>query len=65
MQRFDDNGNFVNLPTPPIAEEMENFDNPFFTGNLNVVYHYVPTQVDDIAVFSGDNEDQQTDTTPK
>lgn len=65
MQRFDDNGNFVNLPTPLIAEEMENFDNPFFTGNLNVVYHYVPTQVDDIAIFSGDNEDQQTDTTPK
>jgi membrane associated rhomboid family serine protease len=41
MQRFDENGNFVNLPEPEIEEEAQTEINPFFLSNSNVVYDYI------------------------
>ncbi|PWA09831.1 rhomboid family intramembrane serine protease [Flavobacterium laiguense] len=45
MQRFDENGNFVNLPKPEIIEEEKIEINPFFLSNINVVYDFVENQV--------------------
>jgi membrane associated rhomboid family serine protease len=44
MQRFDENGNFVNLPKPEIEEEILIEINPFFLSSTNVVYDYIETQ---------------------
>lgn len=44
MQRFDENGNFVNLPKPEIEEEIATEINPFFLSNSNVVYDYIESQ---------------------
>lgn len=44
MQRFDENGNFVNPPKPEIIEEIQTEMNPFFISNSNVVYNYIETQ---------------------
>lgn len=44
MQRFDENGNFVNLPKPEIFEEDETEINPFFRSNSNVVYDFIENQ---------------------
>lgn len=44
MQRFDENGNFVNLPTPEIIEESQTDSNSFFLTNLNVVYDFKENQ---------------------
>lgn len=44
MQRFDENGNFVNLPEPEINEEIQTEINPFFLSNPNVVYDYIERQ---------------------
>lgn len=41
MQRFDENGNFNNLPIPEIEEEQIHYNNNFFQTNCNVVYNYV------------------------
>lgn len=46
MQRFDENGNFVNLPKPEIIEEDLAENNPYFQSNSNVVYDYVENQED-------------------
>jgi membrane associated rhomboid family serine protease len=43
MQRFDEKGNFVNLPEP---EEMDVVSDSFFTSNTNVVYDFVENQTD-------------------
>ena len=41
MQRFDENGNFVNLPKIEIEEEFEN-ENPFFyISNPKINYEYI------------------------
>lgn len=44
MQRFDENGNFVNLPKPEIFEKDETEINPFFRSNSNVVYDFIENQ---------------------
>ncbi|MGQ7945342.1 rhomboid family intramembrane serine protease [Flavobacterium sp. WC2509] len=45
MQRFDENGNFVNLPKPEIEEEPElELIDPFFFTNTNVFYDYTENQ---------------------
>lgn len=44
MQRFDANGNFVNLPIPEIVEEVQTEINPFFLSNSNVVYDFIESQ---------------------
>jgi membrane associated rhomboid family serine protease len=41
MQRFDENGNFVNLPEP---EEIDVESDSFFTSNTNVIYDFVENQ---------------------
>jgi len=46
MQRFDENGNFVNLPKPEIVEEVQTEINPFFLSNSNVVYDFIENQED-------------------
>ena len=44
MQRFDANGNFVNLPKPEIEEDIQKEINPFFLSNSNVIYDYIKNQ---------------------
>jgi membrane associated rhomboid family serine protease len=44
MQRFDKDGNFVNLPEPEIVEQIQTESNPFFLSNSNVVYEYIENQ---------------------
>lgn len=39
MQRFDENGNFVNLP-PPTAEELEMQNNFNTSSNMNIIYDF-------------------------
>lgn len=46
MQRFDENGNFVNPPKPEIIEENEIEVNPFFQSSSNVVYDFIENQND-------------------
>jgi membrane associated rhomboid family serine protease len=46
MQRFDENGNFVNLPKPEITEEDEIEFNPIFLSNSNVVYDFIENKED-------------------
>lgn len=46
MQRFDENGNFVNLPKPEIIEEVQTEINPFFQSSSNVVYDFIENQTD-------------------
>jgi len=41
MQRFDENGNFVNLPKPEIGEEITEEPPTYFTSNENVNYHFI------------------------
>ena len=41
MQRFDENGNFVNLPEP---EEIDVESDSFFTSNTDVIYDFVENQ---------------------
>jgi membrane associated rhomboid family serine protease len=41
MQRFDQNGNFVNLPKVEIDTEILNENQPYFTSNENINYHYI------------------------
>jgi len=41
MQRFDENGNFVNLPKPEIIEETQIEVPSFFLSNSNVVYDFI------------------------
>jgi membrane associated rhomboid family serine protease len=41
MQRFDENGNFVNLPKPEVEEEVQVEAELFFSSHSNVVYDYV------------------------
>jgi membrane associated rhomboid family serine protease len=41
MQRFDENGNFVNLPKPEIEEEVQIEKHSFFSTYSNVVYEYI------------------------
>jgi membrane associated rhomboid family serine protease len=40
MQRFDDNGNFVNLPKPEIIEEIPLENTTYFTSSENVLYDF-------------------------
>lgn len=44
MQRFDENGNFVNLPEPEIGEENQIETNLFFSSHTNVVYEYLENE---------------------
>jgi len=45
MQRFDENGNFVNLPKiEEVEEEIQSETNPFFQSNSNVVYDFIENQ---------------------
>ncbi|WP_264566647.1 rhomboid family intramembrane serine protease [Flavobacterium sp. N3904] len=44
MQRFDENGNFVNPPKPEIIVEDPVEINPFFLSNSNVVYDFIENQ---------------------
>ncbi|WP_348799400.1 rhomboid family intramembrane serine protease [Flavobacterium adhaerens] len=44
MQRFDENGNFVNLPKPEIIEEFPKESNFYFLPNINVVYDFKENQ---------------------
>ncbi|PZX92551.1 rhomboid family intramembrane serine protease [Flavobacterium aquariorum] len=46
MQRFDENGNFVNLPKSEIIEECQIEIDPFFQSNANVVYDFIENQED-------------------
>jgi membrane associated rhomboid family serine protease len=41
MQRFDENGNFVNPPKPEIIDETHSEINPFFISNSNVIYDFI------------------------
>ena len=41
MQRFDENGNFVNLPKPEIEEDIIQENKSYFTSNDNINYHFV------------------------
>jgi hypothetical protein len=43
MQRFDENGNFVNPPKPELEEEVDSIM-AYFTSNLPIHYDCVPTQ---------------------
>ena len=43
MQRFDENGNFVNPPKPEVEEEVDSIMT-YFTSNLPIHYDCVPTQ---------------------
>lgn len=40
MQRFDENGNFVNLPEPEIEEQIAPQNIPYFTTDENYVYDF-------------------------
>ena len=40
MQRFDENGNFVNLPKPEIIEEITLDNTTYFTSSENVLYDF-------------------------
>ncbi len=40
MQRFDENGNFVNLPKPEIIEEITLENTTYFTSSENVLYDF-------------------------
>lgn len=44
MQRFDENGNFVNLPEPEIEEENVITMSSFFRSNSNVVYDFIENE---------------------
>jgi membrane associated rhomboid family serine protease len=44
MQRFDENGNFVNLPKPEMDEENLTEINPFFQSDSNVIYDFIENQ---------------------
>ena len=46
MQRFDENGNFVNLPEPEIIEELQREINHFFQSSSNVIYDFIENQSD-------------------
>lgn len=46
MQRFDENGIFVNPPKPEIIEEDQIEIDPFFQSNSNVVYDFIENQED-------------------
>ncbi|PVX46523.1 membrane associated rhomboid family serine protease [Flavobacterium sp. 103] len=46
MQRFDENGNFVDLPKPEIVEENQMGIDSFFQSNSNVVYDFIENQED-------------------
>lgn len=46
MQRFDENGNFVNLPKLEIIEENQSENAPFFQSNSNVVYDFIEKEND-------------------
>lgn len=46
MQRFDENGNFVNLPKLEIIEENQSENAPFFQSNSNVVYDFIEKEKD-------------------
>lgn len=48
MQRFDENGNFVNLPKPEIIEENQPESNSFFQSDSNVVYDFVANKEKDL-----------------
>lgn len=48
MQRFDENGNFVNPPKPEITEENGDEIVPFFQSNSDVIYHYIENKEEDI-----------------
>ena len=41
MQRFDENGNFINLPKPELEAEIFNEIQPYFSFNENVSYHFI------------------------
>jgi membrane associated rhomboid family serine protease len=44
MQRFDENGNFVNLPKPEIEEENQIASNLFFSSHSNIVYDFIENE---------------------
>jgi membrane associated rhomboid family serine protease len=46
MQRFDENGNFVNPPKPEVIDENLSEINYFFQSNSNVVYDFVENSID-------------------
>jgi membrane associated rhomboid family serine protease len=46
MQRFDENGNFVNLPKPEIVEEIQTEITPFFLSDINIVYDFIENKED-------------------
>jgi membrane associated rhomboid family serine protease len=46
MQRFDENGNFVNPPKPEIIDATPSEINPFFLSNSNVVYDFIENKED-------------------
>jgi len=48
MQRFDENGNFVNPPKPEIIEENEDEIVSFFQSNSDVTYHYIENKEEGI-----------------
>lgn len=41
LQRFDENGNFVNLPNEEITEEITELHTSPFVSNMNVVYNFI------------------------
>jgi membrane associated rhomboid family serine protease len=48
LQRFDENGNFVNLPPPEeIAPEFETGNDSFFVSDPTVIYDYIEKNKDD------------------
>jgi membrane associated rhomboid family serine protease len=60
MQRFDENGNFVNLPEPEVNEEVIIENHPFFSSHSNVVYEYVENKASDtIKDEEGMNEGEE------
>ena len=44
MQRFDENGNFVNLQIAEINEEVPTEISPFFLSSSNVIYNFIENQ---------------------
>ncbi|AOW08215.1 rhomboid family intramembrane serine protease [Flavobacterium gilvum] len=48
MQRFDENGNFVNPPKPEIVEENQMEINSYFQSNFNVTYDFIENKKEDI-----------------
>lgn len=44
MQRFDENGNFVNLPNMEIEVDLEVEDSFFYISNSNINYEYIETK---------------------